>query len=272
VRDAPPPLSPQAVAVLSALLGHAAPRDAVGAPLADLLERAAVRAEPLESAALTREARAPSSTRPRGGEPPRALRRLARRWRADEFIAGPPAAVDVQALAPDGVLPESTLEALRTLDAERSRATAERVQAVETARRDEPRRVRRAILATRAVVARAQAEAQRDAVTLALALAERLLGEEPSAHAAWASWLEAAVRAAAARIGERATLTAHVHADDVARWAERIGGLGVEIRGDARVQAGDLWLSSSEGALDLRRSTVLRAVLARTVARYAGPP
>jgi len=273
VSDARPPLSPQGAAVLSALLGHRAPLDAVTPPLAALLDAAAARAEPLESAALSRALRATPRTRLNGGEPPRALRRLARRWRPDEDRdTAPREASDLQRLAPDGVLSPDALEAMRALDTERARIAAEIVQAVDTARRAEQRRVRRTLMATRALVERVRLEAQRDAVDLALALAERLFVEDPTARAAWAAWLDAAVQTAAARIGPRTLLTAHMHADDVPLWSERLRHLGVQVLSDHRVNAGDLWLSSSEGALDLRRATVLQAVLAGAAAARGGAP
>lgn len=275
MSDRPAPLSPQGVAVLSALLGHSVPRGAVTQHLAEQLEDAAARGEALERAAFTRAPQAAPSERPQGEALPRALRRLARRWRRDAPPAGGPEAVasadlDVRLLAPEGVLSAATLEALRALETMRAEWPAASAQAEEDARHHEQRRVRRALLATRALVARAREDAQREAIDLALALTERLLGEAPSARAAWTAWLEATVHAAAARVGERAALTVHVHADDVLLWSERVGHRGIEVRADDRVRPGDLWLSSSEGALDLRRATVLRGVLTRAAAEHTG--
>jgi len=275
VSDRPAPLSPQGVAVLSALLGHSAPRDAVTPRLAGQLEDAAAQGEALERAAFTRAPQGAPGERPQGEALPRALRRLARRWRPDAPPAGVPEAVapadlDVRLLAPEGVMSAATLEALRALETTRAQWAAASAQAEEDARRREQRRVRRALLATRALVVRAREDAQREAIDLTLALAERLLGEAPLARAAWNTWLEATVHAAAARVGERAPLTVHVHADDVQLWSERVGHRGIEVRADDRVSPGDLWLSSTEGALDLRRATVLRGVLARAAAAHTG--
>jgi hypothetical protein len=267
-RPPGPPLSSTAAATLAQLQARR-PFDASVTPEVEaaLLE-AATDPTTLEALVLARPNPPRAST---GGGSPRFLRRFERRLPArgsDPTVANALVPPDPTRFAVGGVVAAEVAAHLRAAEACSKGAQAAVARARAEAVEGEKRRVRRALRATRRIVARAQATATRDAVELALALATRLLGESPAARAAWTTWLEATLRAADHGPGENAQSTpsgelrVYVHPDAHAEWSARLAGSALTVVADPRVEPADVWVSTPDGVLDLRRDTVLRGVLA----------
>ncbi len=261
-RPPGPPLSPTAAATLAQLQARRPFEAPVTPEVESSLQEAARDPTTLQALVLSRPL-APNAETSKTA--PRFLRRFERRLSPPGPGATPTNAFlppDPERFAVGGVVAAEVAAHLLAAEACSKDAQAALAQAREEARAGEQRRVRRALRATGRFAARVKADAARDALELALALATRLLGESPTARAAWTTWLEATLRAADRASTPSKEVVVSVHPEAHGAWSARLAGTALTVLADPRVHPTDVWLSTPDGVLDLRRDTVLRGVLA----------